>query len=133
MKDKELKYVCDVFDIKINAISQYNVPETYDFHAIDDYNSVSNTYIKYKTKPKYDIVVNQEFMDMLNGFVEYLEYERYNLRYNKPNAKVLYHYLTELFEKNRLEQKLNRKYPELDEIKNEYEVMKKLIVDPNDL
>lgn len=131
MNQQYFKKVFDVFDIKLINTKNTRVYDKIDIGVF--YNEeIINKEIAFNTKIKYNIEVDEQFLYMLLDVIKYIEYQ-HDMGENIPNAGVMYEYLKDFFEEKYHDRKLENKYTQLKEIKKEYEVMKKLIVDSDDL
>lgn len=131
MNNKEIDKIASAFNIRDIKTSYRQIPETYDY--FNDYNYPITSRITARTEIEYQLTVDEKFLWMLDGYIKFVEARNDIYDYHPRGLFDFFQELNNAYNKNSKEKYLQNKYPELLEIQKDYEIMKTLVVDKNDL
>lgn len=121
MNGRDLDKLSRIFGIY--DIEEIRKPQTYDYNFIDDTFSSLASHRKYMTiHTSYRITVEKEFIGaMLDAIIP-------DDITNGPPFAMLYDHFKCVYNAELKQKELHKKYPELEEIMKDYEIMKALIL-----
>lgn len=127
MDYKDLQNIATVFNIRDIREEYYEEPVYSHFSLNEPYLMTTNRSVYYNIK------VNENFMYMLANYVKYIEHHNIHNPIHPRNLYDFFDKVGEVYDNHIKEQNFQNKYPELKEIKKDYEVTKALVVDKNDM